>query len=207
MTARGLTLGLDATQESAGAATDRAPEDDEGRRAWAAAMGAAAPIAPGRAPLALEGPEPTPVSWRPTDVSLTDLAAALGQGASPAEPADGARTPRAVVSRIETAVETSALGRVRFVVDRSNAGMSIVVEVSSRAAADAVEKDRRLLLSTLRASGITVLSFRVLLRAGDGPNLAGERDVPHAARSRQATRYRSSDEPDDDPSGRVEVVG
>jgi hypothetical protein len=113
----------------------------------------------------------------------------------------------AIASRLETAVNTGALGRVSFVVDRSNDGLSIVVEVGSDAAAAAVDAERMTLLRTLRVAGLTVLSFRVLVRSGSGTALAQKTSGQHA-KGVSAGRARYGREPleEDDPEC-VDVVG
>jgi hypothetical protein len=112
----------------------------------------------------------------------------------------------AIATRLETAVSTGALGRVSFVVDRSNAGLSIVVEVGSDAAAAAVDAERMTLLRTLRIAGLTVLSFRVLVRGGAGTGLAQRTGGAHAkGGSKARSLYGAPAEGDDEEN--VDVVG
>jgi hypothetical protein len=193
--------------------------DDETRRAWAAAFGASVPIAPPRT-LGLgaageSAPVPTPTVWRQSDVSMTEIADEIARVNGTPLKAESGEGSASVVSRLETVVNGGHLGTVSFVVDRSNAGVSIVVEVSTHEAAQAVDADRQTLLRSLRAAGLTVLSFRILNRAGTGTPLA-HRSSDHAKGFAQnRTRYSRARLEDDAPeegapdpdAGRVEVVG
>jgi hypothetical protein len=183
--------------------------DEETREAWAAALGAAVPPAPVAPELGVEEPEPTPGLWRPSDVSMTEMGDEVARADGRVQaPPEAALPP--VVSRLETTVSGGELGRVSFIVDRSNAGLSIVVEVSGKVAAGAVDAEKQTLLRTLRAAGLTVLSFRVLVRGGSGTGLA-ERTSGSHAKGASPNRLRYSSEPldvDEDPEdARVRVVG
>jgi len=179
--------------------------DDDVRRAWAAALTAAVPAAPLSAGLGQESPAST-AAWRPSDVSMTEMSDEVTRagGRSPVAPS---QPTIAIASRLETVVNTGALGKVSFVVDRSNAGLSIVVEVGNDAAAAAVDAERMTLLRTLRIAGLTVLSFRVLVRGGAGTSLAQRGGGTHAKGvSAARARYGSSSVEEDDEES-VDVVG
>jgi hypothetical protein len=180
--------------------------DDDVRKAWAAALAASIPAEPpARAAGAADAA--STAGWRPSDVSMTEFSDELTRaGGQPV--AESSEPVVAIATRLETVVNTGALGRVSFIVDRSNAGLSIVVEVGNDAAAGAVDAERLTLLRTLRVAGLTVLSFRILVRNGSGTTLADEPEGQHGkdvlsprARYGRATRVE-----DDDPE-RVDVVG
>lgn len=187
--------------------TEKAPRavDDDVRRAWAAALSASIPLAP-QAVSPLGAAEESTAAWRPSDVSMTEMSDEVARaGGRPAAPTS--EPALAVATRLETAVNTGALGKVSFIVDRSNAGLSIVVEVGSDAAAAAVDAERMTLLRTLRIAGLTVLSFRVLLRSGSGTGLAHRAGGTHA-KGVSPARARYSDDPvSEDEDEAVDVVG
>jgi hypothetical protein len=178
--------------------------DDDVRRAWAAALAASIPAAPPAIPLAADAPAST-AAWRPSDVSMTEMSdEVVRAGGRPT--ATASQPTIAIASRLETAVSTGALGKVSFVVDRSNAGLSIVVEVGSDAAAAAVDSERMTLLRTLRIAGLTVLSFRVLVRSGAGTGLAHRTGGANAKGGTKArSHYGAPAEGDDEEN--VDVVG
>ncbi len=195
----GLTEAAGESRDSAGSGPRTV--DDDVRRAWAAALAASIPAAPQAMPLAAEA---STAAWRPSDVSMTDMSdEVVRAGGSPAAPAS--QPALAIASRLETAVSTSALGKVSFVVDRSNAGLSIVVEVDSDAAAAAVDAERMTLLRTLRIAGLTVLSFRVLVRSGAGTGLAQRTGGANGKGSATRSRYGAPAGGDDEEN--VDVVG
>lgn len=146
----------------------RGVEADDERRAWAVA----ALLVPSPAPVNPSASPSPATNWRPGAVSLTDLAEEIARGHGPSASPEGSLDGPRHVSCVETRVSTAELGRVSFTVDRSNSGLSILVEVESDAAARAVELDRQTLLGSLRLAGLTVLSFRVLVRGQPGPALA-----------------------------------
>jgi hypothetical protein len=125
-------------------------------------------------------------------------------------PTSGTEAGASLVSHLETVVNAGHLGRVAFVVDRSNAGLSIVVEVSGDAAARAIDAERQGLLRTLRTAGLTVLSFRILVRGAPGTPLAEGGLGQHAkGNSQSRMRYLRAaleDGPDADPDA-LDVVG
>jgi hypothetical protein len=191
---------------------ERAPDDadDEIRRAWATALCAAVPPDPLQPVRAAAGADATPGGWRPSDVSMTEFGDHIEQTDPRLGGTTGVESGASVVSRLSTVVSAGHLGRVEFVVDRSNAGLSIVVEVSGDAAARAVDADRQTLLRTLRSAGLTVLSFRILVRGGPGTALA-ERTLGQHAKSNSQSRMRYlrptlEDGPDGDADG-LDVVG
>jgi hypothetical protein len=177
--------------------------DDDVRRAWAAALAASIPAAPPAIPFGEDAVAST-AAWRPSDVSMTEMSdEVVRAGGSPAAPAS--QPTLAIATRLETAVSTSALGKVSFVVDRSNAGLSIVVEVDGDAAAAAVDAERMTLLRTLRIAGLTVLSFRVLVRSGAGTGLAQRTGGANAKGGSKASRYGAPAGGEDEEN--VDVVG
>jgi len=183
---------------------------DEIRRAFAAALAFTAPVQAEKPLRFGEDGGATPTRWRPSDVSMTEFAetaAPAGSGLSASKPDEKALS---LVNRLSTSVNTAELGKVGFVVDRSNSGLSIVVEVETDAAFRAVEADKQALFGALRAAGMTVLSFRILNRAAAGTGLALRGSVsdakpPHFTRlgSRQAL----AGDDEDAPGDRVRVVG
>lgn len=196
----GLTEAVDGGREN----VESGPRtvDDDVRRAWAAALSASIPTTP----LAVGLPASvSTAAWRPSDVSMTEMSDEVARaGGRPAAPSS--QPAIAVASRLETAVTTGALGKVNFVVDRSNAGLAIVVEVGSAAAAAAVDAERMTLLRTLRIAGLTVLSFRVLVRGGSGTGLAQRTSGAHAKGvSSGRARYGAPAENEDDEN--VDVTG
>jgi len=196
---------LEAEQSRENDAAEPRAVDDDVRRAWAAALSASVPAEPLARPLALEE-SGSSGGWRPSDVSMTEMSdEVVRAGGRPVR--TSSQPSLAIASRLETVVNTGELGRVSFVVDRSNAGLSIVVEVASDSAAAAVEAERMTLLRTLRVAGLTVLSFRVLLRAGSGTPLAHRANGQHAKGvSAGRTRYGQEPLEEDDPEN-VDVVG
>ena len=186
--------------------THRPIEADEHRRAWAVAATLASP---GHAPSPGAASGSPATDWRPGAVSLTDLADEISRGLTARGEGSVDPVAPAVVSRLETAVSTAELGRVSFTVDRSNDGLSIVVEVQSDRAAAAVDQDRSTLLRTLRLAGLTVLSFRVLVRGEAGPALAQRPGSSHARPGLlSVSRYSRARRPEpDDPDEGVDVVG
>ena len=111
--------------------------DDDVRRAWAAALGASIPADPlARPALSPAAETASTAPWRPTDVSMTEFGDEVTRAGG--RPTRTTSDPSLkIATRLETVVSTAALGRVSFVVDRSNAGLSIVVEVASEASAAA----------------------------------------------------------------------
>ena len=185
---------------------DEAPlVDDDVRRQWAAALAASIPADP-LARGGLPSDEVSTATWRRTDVSMTEFGDEVTR--SGGRPEAGSSEPAiGVASRLETAVNTGALGRVSFIVDRSNAGLSIVVEVGSDAAASAVDAERLTLLRTLRVAGLTVLSFRILVRGGSGTAIAHRTERQHAKGVSSArARYGRPLTEDEDPEC-IDVVG
>ncbi|HEX4335181.1 MAG TPA: hypothetical protein VH062_04665 [Polyangiaceae bacterium] len=178
--------------------------DDDVRKAWAVALAASIPAAPIARPGFGEASGSTG-AWRPSDVSMTEMDEEVARAGQ--RPAGADSEPAlAVASRLETVVNTGALGRVSFVVDRSNDGLSIVVEVASDAAAAAVDVERMTLLRTLRVAGLTVLSFRVLVRGGSGTPLAQKTGSQHAKGvSTGRARYGREPLEEDDPEN-VDVI-
>jgi hypothetical protein len=182
---------------------------DETRRAWALAIAQAATLEPPRTVPMWDENEAAPAGWRPTDVSMTalgdEVAASDGRNLSAASGDNG----KAVVSRLETVVNAGDIGQVNFVVDRSNAGVSIVIEVSSDAAARVVDADRQTLLRSLRSAGLTVLSFRVLIRGGVGTPLAPVSNSNANGVAKSQLRYGRALGAEDDESDieNVDVVG
>jgi hypothetical protein len=209
-----LREGEDARERERQNSVDR----DEIRRAFALAFSAtAASQEPPRVRLG-EAPEVTPTRWRPSDVSMTEFGDQVIEASGGLRAGAPDENTRALVSRLQTAVNTGELGRVGFIVDRSNSGLSIVVEVENDAAFRAVENDKQTLLGTLRAAGMTVLSFRILNRGGAGTGLALRGSVsdaknPHAQKlgySRLSSPHRDGDDGDEDEDGsgdRVRFVG
>jgi hypothetical protein len=186
-----------------------APEiDDDVRRAWAAALAASIPADPLARALAPATDAASTGAWRPTDVSMTEFGDEVTRAGG--RPVRTTSDPALkIATRLETVVSTAALGRVSFVVDRSNAGLSIVVEVASDASAAAVDAERMTLLRTLRVAGLTVLSFRILVRSGSGTAIAQRQETEgqHAKRNSSArARYGLPLTEDDDPEC-VDVVG
>jgi hypothetical protein len=106
--------------------------------------------------------------------------------------------------RLATTVDVSSIGRVSFCVDRSPAGVRIVVEVESEHAAAAVEGERLALLRTLRVAGLNVLAFRVLV---SGPTLAQQRHKSHVASNQEAEADSESDTEKAERRKRLRVVG
>jgi hypothetical protein len=206
MNGRPLGLGdADAVESRENEAAAPRQVDDDVRRAWARALTASVPADPFSRPVLGESPGST-AAWRPSDVSMTEMNDEVVRAGG--RPTRTASEPSlAIASRLETVVNTGELGRVSFVVDRSNAGLSIVVEVGNDAAAAAVDQERMTLLRTLRVAGLTVLSFRVLVRSGSGTPLAQKSSDQHA-KSDSARRARYGREPleEDDPEC-VDVVG
>ena len=205
----GRPLGLADAEGVSSSKDDEAkarPMDDDVRKAWAAALAASIPAEP-LAHAAVSGDGVSTGAWRPTDVSMTELADEVTRVGG--RPEAGQSEPAiAIASRLETAVNTGALGRVSFIVDRSNAGLSIVVEVGSDAAASAVDAERLTLLRTLRVAGLTVLSFRVLVRGGAGTALAEKPEGQHGDGVLKArARYGRTTQVDDDEPECVDVVG
>ena len=188
-----------------GSAGSQAALDDV-RREWATALLAAVPTAPAALLPGLRE-EVSPAVWRPTDASMTEpfeeLRRQETRGFAPSATEGGP----ALLCQLGSAVETGSLGRVAFVVDRSNDGLSIVAEVETEPAARAIEADRQALFRSLRLAGLTVISFRVLVRPVGTP-LAGRQPAIHVRgqslpRSRRAS---GSVEPDDDDAP-VDPVG
>jgi len=183
--------------------------DDDVRRAWAAALGASIPADPlARPALSPAAETASTAPWRPTDVSMTEFGDEVTRAGG--RPTRTTSDPSLkIATRLETVVSTAALGRVSFVVDRSNAGLSIVVEVASEASAAAVDAERLTLLRTLRVAGLTVLSFRILVRSGTGTAIA-QRQVTESQHanggSSTRSRYGRPLTEDDDPEC-VDVVG
>jgi hypothetical protein len=208
-----LKAPLGATQ--GGSVAERESVDrDEIRRAFALAFSA---TAPGQAPAPLRFGEEslsTPTRWRQTDVSMTEFGDHVAEASGGLAAGAPDESTRALVSRLSTAVNTSELGRVAFVVDRSNSGLSIVVEVENDAAYRAVETDKQALFGTLRAAGLTVLSFRILNRGGSGTGLAlkgfaSDAQNPQGKKVGYSRLPRSGegDEDDDETGDRVRCVG
>jgi hypothetical protein len=183
------------------------PVDDDVRKAWAAALSASIPADPLVRPSFAAGEAESTAGWRRTDVSMTDLNDELTRAGG--RPVRTASQPSlAIANRLETVVNTAGLGRVSFVVDRSNAGLSIVVEVASDAAGAAVDAERLTLLRTLRAAGLTVLSFRVLVRGNSGTALADRGEGQDAKGVAPRTRYRrASLQEEEDDDSEIDVVG
>jgi len=186
-------------------------EKDEHRRAWAVAMAAtAAPEAVRSVGL---GATELPVAWRKSDVSLTDLANEIARSESNRVQSSDMSEGTLTVSRLSAAVSLGELGDVSFVVDRSNQGLSIVVEVSNEQAEARVDAERNTLLRTLRLAGLTVLSFRVLCRREAGTPLAVRGSANHARpssfqRARGGKPQGSSSEADpEDGDESFDVVG
>lgn len=207
MNGRPLSAGDPEASGAREAAAGDAPlVDDDVRRAWAAALSASIPADPlARVALPPEASASTG-AWRPTDVSMTEFGDEVTRAGG--RPARTTSDPALkIATRLETVVSTAALGRVSFVVDRSNAGLSIVVEVASDASAAAVDAERLTLLRTLRVAGLTVLSFRILVRGGSGTAIAQRTESQHGkSASSTRARYGLPLTEDDDPEC-VDVVG
>jgi hypothetical protein len=200
-----------ARERDAEAASTRV-DRDEIRRAFAAALAFTAPVEAERPLRFGEEGTPTPTRWRRSDVSMTEFAETVdgaGPGLSASKPDARALS---LVSRLSTAVNTAELGEVGFTVDRSNLGLSIVIEVESDVAFRAVEADKHALFGALRAAGMTLLSFRILNRAGPGTGLALKASVsdaktPHFTKPGPRRSSGDGDGDDDAPGDRVRVVG
>lgn len=215
--------GLKATNEPGGRERDDGTaqvrvDRDEIRRAFAAALAFTAPAEAPRPAHWDGGDASMPTRWRRTDVSMTEFAESVDGAAPGLAPAKADEKAISLVSRLSTAVTTAELGKVAFTVDRSNSGLSIVVEVENEAALRAVEADKRALFGALRTAGLTVLSFRILNRggagggAGTGLALRGtvsDAKTPHFTRlgSRQLSLSGEGGDDDDDAGDRVRVVG
>lgn len=191
-------------------AGDARVDRDEIRRAFAAALSLTVPAEAVRPARFDGGDAPTPTRWRPSDVSMTEFAETVDGAGGGLAPAKTDERALSLVSRLTTAVSTAELGRVGFTVDRSNSGLSIVVEVETDAAFRAVESDKQALFGALRAAGLTVLSFRILNRAGPGIGLAlrpGVSDAKNPHFTQLGSRQTAVGDDDDAPGDRVRVVG
>jgi hypothetical protein len=182
---------------------------DETRREWAAAIAQAAALEPPRRLPAWDENDVAPADWRPSDVSMTAFGDEVVGSGEQAGMAQGSEGSKAVVSRLETVVNAGDIGQVNFVVDRSNAGVSIVIEVSTDAAAQVVDADKQTLLRSLRSAGLTVLSFRVLVRGGVGTPLAPSVASHANGVAKNQLRYSRhlGDEDDESDIENVDVVG
>jgi hypothetical protein len=190
----------------------RSVDRDDIRRAFAVALSMNATADQVRPVRTFAEAEATPARWRQSDVSMTEFAETISGAPAGLTAASSDEKTSSVVSRLQTSVNTGELGRVAFTVDRSNSGLSIVIEVTNDAAKQAVEADKRTLLATLRAAGMTVLSFRILNRGGAGTELAlrgsvSDAKTPHFTKPHSRTSGDGDDDDDDAPGDRLRVVG
>jgi hypothetical protein len=183
------------------------PADDDERRAWAALLHTPPETRALPMPRDARAGEASTGPWRPGDVSLTE---ALDDviGSPRAGGAGELRgTQDAIVMRLATTVDVSSIGRVSFCVDRSPAGLRIVVEVESEQARAAVDGERLALLRTLRTAGLNVMAFRILVNGPPGPTLAQQRRKSHVASDQENDAGSESDTESTDRHKRLRVVG
>lgn len=188
--------------------SEAAPDDEE-RRAWAVAMTLRAD-SQGLPLLRDAGPQAapqTPEAWRRGDVSLTEALDEAVTTQIARGPLSGARSASGVVARLATSVDVGSLGKVSFSVDRSDAGVRVVMEVENEHAAQAVEAERLNLLRTLRAAGLTVLAFRVLIRDATGITLAQSSTKSNARSDSASDEIEKRDSESDRKHRRVRFVG
>jgi hypothetical protein len=209
MNGANVRLGTDGAGVGADGPDSERIQRDETRREWAVAVALAATLEPPRAIPPWSDSDVAPAGWRPSDVSMTALEAEVVGNGVQTRFGGGPEGPTAVASRLETMVNAGDIGQVNFVVDRSNAGVSIVIEVSSEHAARVVDADKQTLLRSLRSAGLTVLSFRVLVRGGVGTPLAPTLDSHADGVAKKQLRYSRSLGSEDDESDieNVDVVG
>jgi hypothetical protein len=177
--------------------------DDDERRAWLAAM-AVVPMATDEL-RSRTGSAVAPTPWRSSDVSLTDFADEVAGGAARVSASSGDGDVDAI-RQFVSSVETPELGKVEFVVNRSDAGLRIVLEMENSPPAELIERERAVLLGALRAAGIAVLSFRILTRAGAGTTLAQDRQTTNG-RMPNPLRESNPSSDSDDEDERLALIG
>jgi hypothetical protein len=188
---------------SLGARVDSPSERGEGERAtpkrleeWAAALAqsVSAQIPPNWRPLSAP-----PEGWRTGDKPLTPSAgeaaqpgvsesatAALaesGDAEQPGEGGDGAR--------LSLTVDAGDLGELSLVVDRTSAGVRVIIGVADAGAIAAVGPERAALERALTAAGLSIDSVKVVPQASAGILLA---PTPKARMARTNEPRENADE-------------
>jgi hypothetical protein len=102
--------------------------------------------------------------WRAGDGPMTAATRASAGG----QAGEG----RAPPERIVTDLETGELGRLRVVVDRSDAGIRVVLAVSDPVALTACEAQREAMARALQAAGVMVSSVSIARLVHNGIGLA-----------------------------------
>jgi hypothetical protein len=169
---------------------DREPAargDEKAAEKWASTLAASvlAKLPPPPPPLQSDIAAPA-VAWRSGDGSLTQCTAATpgGESATPDN------------SRIALSIDAADLGKLSVVVDRTSAGVRVLIGVEGDHAASAIDPQTAALARALSGLGLTVSSVSVVRRDALGTDLAQRTQKPASAaddsNQREANRARES---------------
>jgi hypothetical protein len=156
-------------------------------------------------PVSLLGSSPTPGGWRAGDgvltpeASLASSAAGLGggDGTSEAKPAE-----RMVVN-----VQTSDLGELSLIVERTDAGLRVVVGVGDARAMGQMLPEREALMRQLVNSGLSVDSIQIVAQSEVGTVLAPPKFVGRIRNSGASEQVSKEDERRRRGSRKLNLIG